>query len=153
MGYVICIRCLSNGARNLYQMSNWWGMLFVFRCITDGVCNSYLVAWWRKGWAMAHCPHDDVIKWKNFPRCWPFVLGIHRSPVNSPHKGQWRGALIFSLICTRISGWVHNGEAGDFRRHRAHYDVTVIISEHILTRSLDSILLMKIGRVKLNLCV
>ena len=44
--------------------------------------------------------HDDVIKWKHFPRCWPFVRGIHRSsPVNSPHKGQWRGALMFSLIC------------------------------------------------------
>ena len=43
--------------------------------------------------------HDDVIKWKHFPRYWPFVRGIHRSPVNSPHKGQWRGALMFSLIC------------------------------------------------------
>ena len=42
--------------------------------------------------------HDDVIKWKHFPRYWPFVRGIHRSPVNSPHKGQWRGALMFSLI-------------------------------------------------------
>ena len=68
--------------------------------------------------------HDDVIKWNNFPRYWPFVLGIHRSPVNSPHKGQRRGALIFSLICTRINGWLNDGEAGDFRRHRAHYDVT-----------------------------
>ena len=28
---------------------------------------------------------DDVIKWKHFPRYWPFVRGIHRSPVNSPH--------------------------------------------------------------------
>ena len=27
--------------------------------------------------------HDDVIKWKNFPRYWPFVRGIHRSPVNT----------------------------------------------------------------------
>ena len=27
---------------------------------------------------------------------------------NSPHKGQWRGALIFSLICARINGWVNN---------------------------------------------
>ena len=36
--------------------------------------------------------HDDVIKWKHFPRYWPFVRGIHRSPVNSPHKGQWRRA-------------------------------------------------------------
>ena len=51
---------------------------------------------------------------------WPFVRGIHRSPVNSPHKGQWRGALLFSLICARINGWVNNGEAGDLRRHRAH---------------------------------
>ena len=43
-------------------------------------------------------------------------------PVNSPHKGQWRGALMFSLICV----WVNNGEAGDLRRYRAHYDVTVM---------------------------
>ena len=42
--------------------------------------------------------HDDVTKWKHFPRYWPFVRGIHRSPVNSPHKGQWRRALMFSLI-------------------------------------------------------
>ena len=43
--------------------------------------------------------YDDIIKWKHFPRYWPFVRGIHRPPVNSPHKGQWRGALMFSLIC------------------------------------------------------
>ena len=42
---------------------------------------------------------DDVIKWKHFPRYWPFVRGIHRSPADSPNKGQWRGALMFSLIC------------------------------------------------------
>ena len=70
--------------------------------------------------------HYDVINWKHFPRYWPFVRGIHRSPVNSSHKGQWRGALVFSLICTRMNGWVNNGDAGDFRRHRAHYDVTVM---------------------------
>ena len=70
--------------------------------------------------------HDDVIKLKHFPRYWPYVLGIHRSPVNSPHKGQWRGALMFSLIYTRINGWVNDGEAGDLRRHRAHYGVTVL---------------------------
>ena len=54
--------------------------------------------------------------------CWR----IHRSLVNSPHKGQWRGALMFSLISTRINGWGNNDEAGDLRRHRAHYDVTVM---------------------------
>ena len=70
--------------------------------------------------------HDDAIKWKHFQRYWPFVRGIHRSPVNSPHKCQWRGALMSSLICAWISGWVNNGEAGDLRRHRAHYNVTVM---------------------------
>ena len=55
------------------------------------------------------------------------MRGIHRSPVNSPHKGQWPGALLLSLICSWINGWVNNREAGDLRRHRAHYDVTVMI--------------------------
>ena len=70
--------------------------------------------------------HDDVIKWKHFPRYWPFVLGLHRWQVNSPHKGQWRGALMFSLICARINAWVNNSKAGDLRRNHAHYDVTVM---------------------------
>ena len=73
-----------------------------------------------------HKAHDDVIKWKHFPRYWPFVRGIHRSPVNSPHKGQWQGALIFTSICVRINGWVNNRDAGDLRRHRAHYDAIVM---------------------------
>ena len=42
------------------------------------------------------------------------------------HKGQWRGALMFSLICVWINGWVKNREVGDLRRHRAHYDVIVM---------------------------
>ena len=46
------------------------------------------------------------------------------SPVNSPHKGQGRGALMFSFIW--INGWLNNGDAGDLRRHSAHYDVTVM---------------------------
>ena len=50
--------------------------------------------------------HDDVIKWKHFPRHWLFVRGIHRSPVNFPHKGQWRGGLMLSLICAWTNGWV-----------------------------------------------
>ena len=69
--------------------------------------------------------HDDVIKWKHYSCYWPFVRGIRRSPVNSPDKGQWRGALLFSLICAWINAWANNREAGDLRRHRAHYDVIV----------------------------
>ena len=70
--------------------------------------------------------HDDVIKWKHFPRYWPFVRGIHRSPVNSLHKSQSRRALMFSLICAWINDWVNNGKAGGLRRRPAHCDVTVM---------------------------
>ena len=54
--------------------------------------------------------------------------GIHRyrSPVNSPHKGQWCGALVFYLICVWLNGWENNRKAGDLRRYRAHYDVIVM---------------------------
>ena len=59
--------------------------------------------------------HDDVIKWKHFPRYRPFV-----------HKGQWRGSLMLSLTCAWINDWVNNHKAGDLRRHRCHYDVIVM---------------------------
>ena len=71
--------------------------------------------------------HDSVIKWKHFPHYWPFVWGIHRWPVNSNHKGQWRTALMHSLICACSNGWVNNRCASDLRRHRAHYNVTVMM--------------------------
>ena len=73
---------------------------------------------------MSH--NDDVIKWKHFPRYWPFAQGIYRSSVDSPHKGQWRGALMFSLIYAWINASVNNCKAGDLRRHRAHCAVTVM---------------------------
>ena len=52
--------------------------------------------------------------------------GIHGSLVNSAHKGQWRRALKFSLICAWTNDWVNNRDAGDLRRHRANYDVTLM---------------------------
>ena len=72
--------------------------------------------------------HDDFIKWKHFLCYWPFVWGINWSPVNSPHKGQWHGALMFSLICVWINGWVNNHESGDLRCYHAHYDIIVMLN-------------------------
>ena len=102
-----------------------------------------LVWWWTYGNDRS-CNHPTMMTSSNkhFPRYWPFVRGIHRSPVNSKHKGQWRGALMFSLIYVWINGWVNNGEAGDLRRYRTHYDVTVMhrighteaTKAHILSR-------------------
>ena len=33
---------------------------------------------------------------------------------------------MFSFICTWTNDWVNNRDAGGLRRHRAHYDVTVM---------------------------
>ena len=73
--------------------------------------------------------HDDVITWKHFPRYWPFVRGIHRSPVISSHKDQWCGALMFSMICAWFNVWVNNRGAGDLRHNRTHYDV-IVMNQH-----------------------
>ena len=79
--------------------------------------------------------HDGVINWKHIPRYWPFVRGIHWWPVDSPRKGQWRGALMFSLIYAWTSGWANNGDDGDLGRHRAHYEVTAMIQTETTTFS------------------
>ena len=94
-------------------------------------CNMYTYIYkWYHTMSRTFKRPDDVIQWKQFPRYWPFVRGIHRWPVNSPHKGPWRGALMFSLIFV----WVNNREACDLRRHRAHYDVIVMGKTSILWR-------------------
>ena len=89
--------------------------------------------------ALLGCRYDGVVAtgcpyawWRNqigiFPRCWPFVRGIHRWPMDSPHRGQWRGAWMFSLICAWTNSRVNNREAVDLNRHRAHYDVTIMVT-------------------------
>ena len=99
----------------------------IFR-VTGPLCGEFTGHRWilRTMTSVVAGDHDDVIKWKHFPRYWPFVRRIHRSPVNSPHNDQCRGALIYSLTHAWINVWVNNREAGDLRPHRAHYDVIVI---------------------------
>ena len=60
----------------------------------------------------------------------PFVWGIYQWLVNSQHKSKWCGALMFSLICASINGWVNNRRHGDLRRQLAHYDVTIMRHGH-----------------------
>ena len=66
------------------------------------------MAWWRQ-------------QMETFSTLLAHVTGNHWSLVNSPHKGQWYAALMFSLICTWINSWVNNREAGDLRCPCAHY--------------------------------
>ena len=88
---------------------------------------SYFI-WYPRGRISAN---DDVIEWKHFPHCWPFVRWLHRSPVDSPHKGQGRGTLMFSLICALSNNWANNRDTGDLRRHYTQYDVAVMFMRHI----------------------
>ena len=70
--------------------------------------------------------HDDVIKWKHFRVLLALFEGNPPVTGSSPHKGQWCRALMSSLICAWIYGWVNNQDAGDLRRYRADYDVTLM---------------------------
>ena len=139
--FQICQQTMKQTIGMTLFLLNWISCLGVYKCIMFAAApqlNNYVFEFigvmteiHRALWSWSHEPtttmvHDDVIKWKHFPRYWPFVRGIHRSPVNYPHKGQWRGALMLSLICVWINGWVNTREAGDLRRHRAHYGVTVM---------------------------
>ena len=68
---------------------------------------------------------ESVSSWwrhqmETLPRYWPVVR------VDSPHKDQWRGALMFSLICVWTNRWANHRDAGGLKRHRTHYDVTVM---------------------------
>ena len=89
-------------------------------CITDDT---------HSGMAKAGMIYGDIIKWKHFPCHWPFVWGIHRSPVNSPHKGQWCRALMFSLMCAWTNGSTSNQDASDLRHLHAHYNITVTFDD------------------------
>ena len=91
------------------------------RCIFHGI---YCIFF--SFWAVNMTYYDNIIKWKHFLHYWACVQGIHQSPVNSAHKGQWHGALMFSLICAWTNGWANNHDTSNLRCHHAHYNVTVM---------------------------
>ena len=74
----------------------------------------------HKNWSLTMTASNGNISWVTGPLCGEFT----------GHKGQWCRALMFSLICAWINGWVNNREAGDLRRHRAHYDVIIMSRPH-----------------------
>ena len=76
-----------------------------------------IMPWWRH-------------QMETFSASLALYAGNSPVPVNSPHKCQWRGALMFSLICAWINDWDNNHEAGDLRCHRGHYDVNLMQRLH-----------------------
>ena len=89
-----------------HQQAQWWPNL-------GPVLGTCKWTWWRH-------------QMETFSALLGICAGNSPVPVNSPHKGQWREALMFSLICVWINGWANNCKAGDLRRYCAHYDVIVM---------------------------
>ena len=91
------------------------------------------------GMRLLRCILDDVIKWRHFPRYWPFVRGIHRSLVNSTHKGQWRGALMFFFdlrlnerLSKQSSCWWFETPSRPLWRHSNGNDATFVTKQRQL---------------------
>ena len=114
-------------------------VFFVLICaIHSHSVGNVMISWFESHWVTT----DRVISTGCLPVAWHQIMmtssngnifrvtgplyGELTGPGNSPHKGQWRGALMFSLIYAWINDWVNNREAGDLRRQRDHYDVIVM---------------------------
>ena len=95
----------------------------------DFQCLSLQRLYMRRGFQCSS-PQCRISWWRHQMETFSALLAICAGnspvPVNSPHKGQWRGALMFTLIWVSINGCVNNREAGDVRCYRTHYDVIVV---------------------------
>ena len=89
---------------------------------------------------------------KHFPRHWPFVRGIHRSPMNSRTKPNDAELWCFLWFAPWINGWVKNREASDLGRHRAHYYVIVVIKSMLFVIFRRSKIYTYLTRSKLKCC-
>ena len=68
--------------------------------------------------------HGGVIKWKYFPRYWVFVRELHRLILLT--KASDAELWCFPWSTPEQNGWANNQDAGDLKRHRAHYDIIVM---------------------------
>ena len=170
------MRCYDNNdMQNNQTCQTHWNIAGWTGAHSDGIQETLL--WWMNIAALKFSAVSKQITWltnftklltywhnyswwrpqmETFPRYWPFVRGIHQSPVNSPHKGQWREAFMFSLICIWINDWVNNHKAGDLRRNRARYDVIVMCPSYPLTECVAKTFNYRVIRrrihIQINIC-
>ena len=133
---------------NFVKMTTFPALIFFHTRDKNGWCNCSLVFFnssrYRDAY-VCHCAsgssngspepsliHDDVIKWKHFPR-YRLALCEGNPPVNGgfPSHGQRRGALMFSLICSWINGCWNNRKVSGLRRYRGNYDVSVMSCSNV----------------------
>ena len=73
---------------------------------------------------------DSTTWWRHKMETFSALLVFCADNSHSPNKGQWRGALIHSLICAWTNSWANTEDAGDLRSHRAHHDATIMWSHN-----------------------
>ena len=119
MSYSDSIHSTSHSTGQIQASVTSWNVIII-KCIVVDISSRFnfpIYAWTK--WRDCH-----RYIWRHqiepFSASLSICGGIHRSPVSSPHKGQWHGAPMFSLVCVWINGWVNNREAGDLRRYRGH---------------------------------
>ena len=79
----VCVEDIPLNMHTVVLYFVWCGQIISFNRLKYASTHIFfMLLHWHRG------NHDDVIKWKHFPRYWPFVWGIHRSPVNSHTKAS-----------------------------------------------------------------
>ena len=103
--------------------------------------------WQSIPWLLVSAPYHHMMTSSN-GNVFSVTGLLWGNSTNSPHKDQWRGALIISLICALTYGWVNHRNTDYLRRHRAHYDVTIMTHDIECVTSTGSCLWL--GRISLT---
>ena len=121
--------CITSATRRCCTNLSQWQRSFHWKLICHWLKGVLLSDRWNtRSWSFVR--HDDVIKWKYFPSSCPFVGGIHRSSVNSPHKGQWHGAFTWCFLWSVNKRPSKPSRCRWFETHRAHCNVNPPVTGH-----------------------
>ena len=117
---LMCHLCLEYSHRNSSFIMFSWDVILSpdWAALDHDQMIQPVVSLWSGIW---NYPCHNQVTWSAMT-----AQHLNRSPVNSPLKGQWHGALMFSSICAWINTLLNNLRAGDLRCHHAHYDIIVM---------------------------
>ena len=113
---------------NIYRLKSFWvSWKRCWRVLVNLNEQYSLSIWFQNHPQPTQLPHLMTSSNVNMFRITgPFKGNPPVTAVHSPHKGQWHGVLMLSLICGWTNVWTNNRYAGDLRRHRAHYNINII---------------------------
>ena len=153
---VVWIDPFINGciSRSAYRFQSGLPVLIAMRPSSNwAISAAILLSTISSSLTASKCPHKLYTAFTP-PQKWGFMMTSSNGNIfrvtghlcgESPHKGQWCGAVVFSLICVWINGWVNNREAGDLRRYPANYNVSVMILVLVCSTSLMASLIRSVG--------